>query len=99
MQKLIGAYLLFAAISSHAQTSQPPSVVLNSANGRFAFGQVGTFRSDQYLLDTQTGRLWKVSCIKGDGVSCETLGLLPAIYVDANGSTAGTSPPNPGTPR
>jgi hypothetical protein len=32
--------------------------VLSSPNGRYVFGQISDFRSDQFLLDTKTGRLW-----------------------------------------
>lgn len=92
MKCQIVAVLMLAALNAHAQ-STPGISVLASPVGRYVFGQIGTFRSDQYLLDTQTGRLWKVSCIKSDGgVGCETIGLLPAVFVDTNGSTVGTSP-------
>lgn len=32
--------------------------VLSAQGGRFIFGQVSSFRRDQYLLDSQTGRMW-----------------------------------------
>ena len=32
--------------------------VLQSGNNRYVYGQVGPVRADQYLLDTQTGRIW-----------------------------------------
>ena len=35
------------------------SRTLSSPNGRFVLGQISDWRSDQYLLDTQTGRLWQ----------------------------------------
>ncbi len=28
--------------------------------GRFVFGQINEFNADQYMLDTQTGRLWRL---------------------------------------
>ena len=28
--------------------------------GRFVFGQINEFSADQYLLDTQTGRVWRL---------------------------------------
>ena len=56
--------LLFLAVTSIAlaQNSSPPAlpVVLKSENGRFVYGQVGPARADQFLLDTQTGRLWQI---------------------------------------
>ena len=33
---------------------------LSSQGGRFVFGQISDYRADQYMLDTQTGRLWQV---------------------------------------
>ncbi len=38
---------------------------LSSDNGRYVFGQISEFRRDQYLLDTETGRLW-VLVVKED---------------------------------
>ena len=62
MKKIILTICLSVCASAFAQT--PPSVqrpgALSSAGGRFVFGQISDFRRDQYLLDTQTGRLWKV---------------------------------------
>jgi hypothetical protein len=49
-----------------AQAADPVKVIppqqktLASPGGRYIFGQVSDFRSDQYMLDTQTGRLWRV---------------------------------------
>lgn len=54
-------FLAFTAIA-FAQTSAPAAApsVLKSDNGRFVFGQIGPARADQFLLDTQTGRLWEI---------------------------------------
>jgi len=35
--------------------------VLSSPNGRFVFGQISDSSKDQYMLDTWTGRLWRIS--------------------------------------
>ncbi len=37
------------------------SKTLSAPNGRFVLGQISDFRSDQYLLDTQTGRVWQAT--------------------------------------
>ena len=37
---------------------------LSTDNGRFVFGQISEFRQDQFMLDTETGRLWEVINIK-----------------------------------
>ena len=36
----------------------PQNKVLSSQGGRYVFGQIYQMRKDQYLLDTQTGRMW-----------------------------------------
>ena len=53
--------LLALPIAVFAQESvkvKPPrQKILSSSNGRYVFGQTSDFRTDQFLLDTQTGRL------------------------------------------
>ena len=35
--------------------------ILSTPGGRFIFGQVSASGKDQFMLDTVTGRLWKIS--------------------------------------
>ena len=35
--------------------------VLSRPNGRFVFGQISESSKDQYMLDTWTGRLWRMT--------------------------------------
>ena len=35
--------------------------ILSSANGRFVFGQISDSSKDQFMLDTFTGRLWRIT--------------------------------------
>ncbi len=35
--------------------------ILSRPNGRFVFGQISDSSKDQYMLDTLTGRLWRLS--------------------------------------
>ena len=65
--------------------------ILASPNGRFVFGQVSDFRSDQYMLDTQTGQLWKIKTLSDwknpDGTPSplngrEALFIIPYIGPD-----------------
>ena len=52
----------------HAQfgIGQPPvqkissEKVLSSGAGRYVFGQISDSSKDQYMLDTLTGRLWRI---------------------------------------
>ena len=38
----------------------PQQRVLSAPNGRFVFGQINDIRSDQFMLDTQTGQQWTI---------------------------------------
>ncbi|BEV07788.1 hypothetical protein [Methylophilus sp. DW102] len=66
--------------------------VISSENGRFVFGQISDFRSDQYMLDTKTGRLWMIVLKKSknsDGTDAPGEGfrvLDPIFYNDINGN-------------
>jgi hypothetical protein len=35
--------------------------ILTSQNGRFVFGQISDSSKDQFMLDTLTGRLWRIA--------------------------------------
>jgi len=35
--------------------------ILSSENGRFVFGQASNSSKDQFMLDTVTGRLWRIA--------------------------------------
>ncbi|RLC27516.1 MAG: hypothetical protein DRH37_10660 [Deltaproteobacteria bacterium] len=39
----------------------PQNTILSAPNGRFVFGQVSDSSSDLFMLDTRTGRLWRLS--------------------------------------
>jgi hypothetical protein len=52
-----------------AQAPQKPQPnVLCSPGGRFVFGQVSDSGKDQFMLDTFTGRLWRISESGGVGI-------------------------------
>lgn len=58
MRKMIATLaMLAAAMPAAAQLGKGPGV-LSTPGGRYVFGQISEGRIDQYLLDTQTGRLW-----------------------------------------
>jgi hypothetical protein len=63
------------------------SSVLSTPGGRFVFGQVSSFRKDQYMLDTSTGRLWVITVSK-EGV----LRLEPVSYVYAETGLSFSAP-------
>jgi len=62
-------FLLFSPLAVDAQfgfQSQPAApeshqAVLCTSEGRFAFGQVSDSSDDKFMLDTATGRLWRLN--------------------------------------
>jgi len=62
--------VLFGSANIYAQPlglmSQKPQEesqqkLLSSSNGRFVFGQISNSSKDQFMLDTFTGRLWRIA--------------------------------------
>ena len=43
-----------------SKIQQPQQKILSSDNGRFVFGQISGSSKDQFMLDTATGRLWRI---------------------------------------
>lgn len=41
-----------------------------TVGGRFQLIQLSEFRRDQFLVDTQTGKLWQKVCVIVDGEKC-----------------------------
>jgi hypothetical protein len=62
-------FVLFCSAKVFAQTLGVPSQqteksqqeILSSENGRFVFGQISDASKDQFMLDTVTGRLWRIA--------------------------------------
>ena len=63
-------WVLFGSTNIYAQPlglmSQQPQQksqqqVLSSSTGRFVFGQISNSSKDQFMLDTFTGRLWRIA--------------------------------------
>jgi hypothetical protein len=60
---LVGATGVYAqplGFGSSKIQQQPQQKVLSSDNGRFVFGQISGSSKDQFMLDTATGRLWRI---------------------------------------
>jgi hypothetical protein len=49
------------AFGTGPQGSEASSGVLACSNARFIFGQVSDSGKDQFMLDTFTGRLWRIA--------------------------------------
>ena len=56
----IGVYAQPLGIGSPQIQQQSQRKVLSSANGRFVFGQISNSNKDKFMLDTVTGRLWRI---------------------------------------
>jgi len=67
-------------IGASQAAEQPQFGVLSTPNGRFVFGQISGSAKDQFMLDTATGRLWRIGESGKIGV------FLKAVpYLDAAG--------------
>lgn len=63
------SFLLFSPLSAKAQfgfsskqvQQESHQGVLSTSQGRFAFGQISDSTEDKFMLDTFTGRLWKLN--------------------------------------
>ena len=69
-----------SAYAANEVEATPAAKVLHSENGgRYVFGQISTFRSDQYMLDTKTGRLWKAVLNKDQETVLQSVTYLSAV--------------------
>jgi hypothetical protein len=89
------AVLSLLTTGAFSQSVSAPGSVLSASGGRYVFGQVSEARRDQYLLDTQTGRLWRPVCMsydKDDSKKCTGTVMEPMEFLDAKGNLAGAMP-------
>lgn len=59
---------------------------LASGGGRFVLGQISDARADEYLLDTQTGKVWRI-VLNGNSTV-----LQPIQFADSQGRITGVLP-------
>lgn len=81
MKRVLLTVMLFTvgSVGLAAETikaTTPPQKILTSDGARFVFGQVSDFRADQFMLDTKTGRAWRL--VYEDGAPV----LQPVLYID-----------------
>jgi hypothetical protein len=63
-----------------ATRSNPPPQMLQTEGGRFVFGQISEYRRDQFMLDTRSGRLWRIVMVKvGKPGEEQEIQLLEAV--------------------
>ncbi len=92
---ILAAIAVFPAFS---QTANQPGTTLSAPGGRYVFGQISALRRDQYMLDTQTGRLWQFVCVEKDATdqtTCLENGLEPVPFLNSKGDYHGSIPPVP----
>ena len=85
----IGCMLIYPAvvlsqpfgIMSKKGPPESQQQVLSSSNGRFVFGQISNSDKDKFMLDTATGRLWRIGESGAIG-----LFLKPVPYRDEEGT-------------
>jgi hypothetical protein len=66
---IIGIFIFLGPYDANAQfgLGQPqiqqkaPPGSLSAAGGRYVFGQISDSDKDKFMLDTKTGRLWKIA--------------------------------------
>jgi hypothetical protein len=91
-----GALLLISP--STARDSLAPDAhqsVLASANGRYVFGQISEMRRDQFMLDTQTGRLWQLMLVSTNEEGGNELMPVPYVFPATNGERKMSLSPPP----
>lgn len=88
MKRILVAAMVLVAAGAWGQSSpREAGSVLASPGGRYVFGQISPARRDQYMLDTQTGRLWQIvqtTYKKEDGTD-GTFEMLQTISYDQKG--------------
>jgi hypothetical protein len=61
---LLGSMNIYAqplGLMSQKPQEESQQKLLSSATGRFVFGQISNSSKDQFMLDTFTGRLWRIA--------------------------------------
>lgn len=62
--------LLILLLGSTAFADQEIKTKIVMQTGRFQITQLSDYRRDQYLVDTQTGRIWQNMCVEKADKEC-----------------------------
>lgn len=85
MKKYLCLWLATASMLAHGEPQdQHVRPILQSENGRFVLGQISSMRSDQFLLDTKTGRLWQLAEL-GAGDKAGQPAARPVMFMTVEG--------------
>jgi hypothetical protein len=77
----VGAGNVYAqplGIGSSRIEQYPQHKVLSSDSGRFVFGQISGSSKDQFMVDTATGRLWRIGKSGKVGLYLKSIPYLSA---------------------
>lgn len=84
MKRFIAVSSLLLVQFAHAQSTEIKSFPALGVNGgRYVLGQISSMRRDQYLLDTQTGRIWESVNIGSGNDERMAFRAVPFIADDA----------------
>lgn len=61
-------FTVFTPVYFDDGSKNPDPVGVKNINGRYKLGQISTYRRDQFLLDTLTGRVWRIVKSKNDSI-------------------------------
>jgi hypothetical protein len=75
--------LLLVSVLSSSET-QTNITVQEPESGRYVFKQFGQFRSDVFMIDTKTGRLWRLVLAGETGKQYDALQAIPYITNSGN---------------
>lgn len=94
MRITVLAAILAIAPAAFAQNNYTAGTAL-SGNGRFVLGQISAYRKDQFVIDTQTGRVWRLVCLRGNPAAdeCGRTAFQPTTYLDFADKEIGWTPP------
>ncbi len=67
---LVSLILMTMTSQAFGQTQAKSTFPKGTSGGRFQLVQISEYRRDQYLVDTQTGRVWVQVCSKSEGEQC-----------------------------
>ncbi len=81
-RRTIIAVASFLVLTGSVQAQEAEPKVIASPGGRYAFGQVNSVRADQFLLDTETGKMWRILTITDDSGERLYWGLEPIVRRD-----------------
>lgn len=101
--KIISSILFFCGCATSlivnaddaVKVKTPQQKTLSSDSGRFVFGQISDFRSDQYMVDTKTGKIWNIQERElqgGDGKPGATVRVLVPINYSSGFNNYSTDP-------